>query len=151
MDFKVAQDEATAYWQDVLTELGVDSKAFRIKKEFNGHVSIYSTEFGFEVFYVELMDRNWEPTKERRLLSLKGRANYDAVFNKGKFQNEYLVPIEDFKEVILNKKDVTDAKLSTMEDMSFASASLRDIAAVLWQKPVSKKEWVNALVNENNK
>lgn len=37
------------------------------------------------------------------------------------------------------------------EDLMFNQMSVRDLAAILWQQPVSQREWLNKLIREVNK
>lgn len=40
---------------------------------------------------------------------------------------------------------------TSSSDLSFSQATIRDIAAILWRKPVSHKHWINNLINNSFK
>ena len=146
MERTTAQAEALEYWQDVLKELGANARSFEIKKEFRGKVSVFSQEFNLPILYVEIRNSDWTAGDNRKLLKFTPPDNYTSVYQKGDKFGDYFVPIEEFEEVIIGREDVVAAMLSDQEDIRVSDMSLRDFYAILHNKPVSLKGWVNSLV-----
>ena len=151
MERSDAQVEALNYWQEVLRELGANTKSFQIKKEFRGKISIYPQEFNQPVLYIEIRESDWTVKENRKLYKFIPPDNYTDVYQKGDKYEDYFVPIEEFEEVLLNKRDIEAANLSTLEDMRVSDMSVRDLYAVLHNTPSSLKGWLNSLIKSNNK
>jgi len=115
--------------------------------------------------YTEFADSEYDPQdSERRLYKWRFNHNYkeeyQLVESSGTFR--YLVPVAELVLVKTNSPDILVEQAATKgniqlkleevsatpqrEDLSLKDASLRDIAAILWKKPVSNKKWVNDLI-----
>lgn len=112
--------------------------------------------------YVEFADSEHDPQDpERRLYKWRYNANfreeYDTVELNGTVR--YFVPTAELVVVKANSPDVLveehasgnmQFKLNltddNAEDVKITDATLRDMVAVLYKKPVSKKKWLNDLI-----
>lgn len=54
------------------------------------------------------------------------------------------------KFITLPELTIADEDTSS-SDSSLSQATLRDLAAILWRKPVSQKQWINNLINNSFK
>lgn len=146
----------------LLNEYNVPDADFNVKLVFTNNnnkvVGIFPNEFKKENgFYIEFVDNKLDPTDpERKVYRLEARENYESVYNI-LTSGAYAVPIEELKEVQPKKQPthqpvqldpnfLTDNSKTT--DEGYTKMTIRDLAAILWQTPVSNKSWLNQLINE---
>lgn len=152
------------YHSVVLNELNVPDNDFNVKLVFYNEgrkvVGIFPNEFTkSNGFYFEFVDKMLDPTDpERKLWKLTPRENYEDLYNILS-SGAYAVPIDDLEEVVIKRKanmpinldfSEEEFKDETKDDEHHSKMTIRDLAAILWQKPVSRKRWLNDLVNEIN-
>lgn len=156
------------YHKPVLDHMNVADKDFNVKVAFTHSgvkvVGIFPSEFNKQKgFYFEFVDSKLDPTDpERKLWKIPYRENYEDVYNLLQ-TGSYAVPLSDIEEVII-KKNIPNFNMNFNND-SFANPfdtnveeekdddhtskmTIRDLAAILWQRPVSRKKWLNELVEQ---
>lgn len=172
------------YHEPAFHMLNEDNPIFYPKNTFNWddeqHVSLFKSELVCNVFYTELVDKNYDPLDPNRTLyKFRGNPNYiNEYFSKtetgktGEYKR-YFVPLHDFEKVDLstlfseNKpkivKEFNGPKLTLPfieeeiiddrddEDALMSKLTIRDHAAIQWKLPVSNKEWLNKLIKQINK
>lgn len=110
--------------------------------------------------YVEWVSKDYEPEDNRRLYKYIYNPEYASEYRsseRGGYQM-YEIPKDHFElvkpgpgEDPLNKPEQIvmefDLNLDTAaDDCPFDQVTLRDIAALLLRKPVSRKEWLNKII-----
>lgn len=143
-------------------------------------VGIFASEFNKEKgFFFELITRGLDPLdKDRKVYRVPPSSCYDEEYEINS-NGSYLVPLEELRivnpqsvaiskssavtssdNVFSNKtKQVsepaaTPARKETaspvLEDAPYAEMTIRDYLAIQTGKPVSAKNWLNKLIQENN-
>ena len=107
-------------------------------------------------FYFEFVDSELDTTDpERTVYVIKERANYENVY-KLLAWGQYAVPIEElevapkptkFKQVLNYDAEKLNVENVKKDDDHFSKMTIRDFAAIIWQEPVSDRNWLNDLVN----
>lgn len=170
------QEQLRDYHQSLLDNLGVDRNRLKGKSVFydskrNQVIGVFKGEFMNSLnggMYFELTDSMNNPTDSNRTV-------YKCPVN-AEFENEYepsphwkeswLVPIEELRivnptsvaisgtsalvDLVAPAKEKTVkpiTKKEEVQDASFTDMTIRDLYAVLHNKPVSSKEWLNNLIN----
>jgi len=156
------------YHQTILEHFNVPDKDFNVKVAFTYRdekvIGVFPSEFNKKNgFYFEFVDSRLDPTDpQRKLWMLQYRENYEDVYNLLP-SGSYAVPLSDIEEVVIKRNiptinldygpknfdeafdtDVTEEN----DDENHTKMTIRDLAAILWQRPVSKKNWLNKLVEE---
>ena len=140
--------------------------AYRPTGKTEKYVSFFYSEIskGQDV-YLEFTDRNNVPEDPDRTLYLwKFNPHFEEEYEKtepteGTGHVRYLVPVDEFKtikkyspEAIINppketKIPIADFSLPDPEtDPPINEMTIRDLAAIMLAKPVSKKEWLNNII-----
>jgi len=125
-------------------------------------IGVFPSEFRrTEGFFIEFVDSYLEPVDEnRRLWKLSYRENYEDIYELLP-SGSYAVPLTDLEEVKIEKKipslnfnisSSSEEKRIEDEvtDEHYSKMTITDLAAILWQKPVSKKKWLNNLIMKTN-
>jgi hypothetical protein len=107
------------------------------------------------IFLTEMVSRSFTPLNEARTL-YKMRHN---PFFKNEYAVEgerYFVPIDELEVVWQLKSPLTESRKEISipedkldldkDDSNISELTIRDLAAILMQKPVSNKTWLNNLV-----
>jgi len=154
-----------------MTELGVNDYslipklAYRPSGKTDLHVSFFYSEIskGQDV-YLEFTDRNNVPEDPERTLYLWSfNPHFEEEYEKtdptaGTGHIRYLVPVDEFKVIKKYSLDavkpdketkpaIADFSLPDPEiDPPINEMTIRDIAAIMLGKPVSKKEWLNNII-----
>jgi hypothetical protein len=170
--------EIKNYHETALMLLGLKPENFYPKTPFMWddelHVSLFKSEIIAKNFYTELVNNDYSPKNEDRIL-LKFYGNAECIneyFEKkevGKFgeYSRYFVPLQEFQEVdikellnieISEKENVSsEENIITLdeddenEDALMSKLTIRDHAAIQWKLPVSNKTWLNNLIKQINK
>lgn len=137
----------------------------------SGKTELYVSFFYSEIskgqdVYLEFTDRNNVPEDPERTLYLwKFNPHFEEEYEKtepteGTGHIRYLVPVEELKVIkkyspeamITTEKEVKlkpalDFSLPNPEtDPPFNEMTIRDLAAIMLNKPVSNKEWLNNII-----
>lgn len=137
----------------------------------SGKTELYISFFYSEIskgqdVYLEFTDRNNVPEDPDRTLYLwKFNPHFEEEYGKtdptpGTGHVRYLVPVEELKvikkyspETMINttkettKKPALDFSLPNPEtDPPINEMTIRDLAAIMLNKPVSNKEWLNNII-----
>ena len=112
--------------------------------------------------YTEFADSEYMPQDpDRRLYKWRFNPNfmeeYDMLETNGSIR--YFIPVSELILVKSNSADILveqkglgsqaqlDLKVTTtLEDLPLAEATIRDFAAIMLQKPVSMKPWLNEII-----
>ena len=100
--------------------------------------------------YTEFTSRDFTPEDpERKLYKWKYNPHYDTEYekvpNKDGNDHRYLIPVEEL--VVVTEKagfELPDPET----DLPLDRLTIRDVAAIFLNKPVSKKQWLNDIINE---
>jgi hypothetical protein len=116
-------------------------------------VSEISTD---EPLYIEWVTRDYIPEDGGKLYKYKYNPDYDTVFKKETTEgghSMYVVPTSCFELVKSDDTPVEEQMefdffpiTDPDEDCALDNITLRDIAAILLKKPISRKEWLNKLI-----
>lgn len=106
--------------------------------------------------YTEKVSRDYiseDPT--RTLYVWKHNPDWKNMYNTKPFGHNpndvmYLIPFTEFKPVTKPKKKLDFGLINTDEDCNLQDATLRDLAAILLEAPVSRKDWLNEIINKKN-
>lgn len=140
-------------------------------------VGFYAKEiYGEADIYTEFCSREYKPEDPKRTL---WKWLYNPEFKTEYKQSDphpatgdrrYLVPVDELisvnelheprhaveddiiEEDVVEKEVVEDffeATTTAGEDVPYADMTLKDYAAIQWQKPVSSRPWLNDLIREN--
>lgn len=173
----------TEYHEPAFHMLNEDNPSFYAKNPFiwndEQHISLMKNELICNVFYTELVDKNYDPLDPNRTLyRFRGNPNYvNEYFSKievgktGEYKR-YFVPLHELEKVDLSTlfpedkpkvvKEFSSPKLTLPfveevddrndeEDALMSKLTIRDHAAIQWKLPVSNKEWLNKLIKQINK
>jgi hypothetical protein len=116
-------------------------------------VVIFPSEFKKEKdIYVEKTSRDYVSEDPlRALYKLKFKPDYDGLYRATAFGTDckYHVPFSEFERIIVEEpKVIIDFGLNDPDnDAPISELMIRDIAAILWKKPVSQKKWLNTLIS----
>lgn len=129
------------------------------------HVTFFTSELeNAEKFdapkdiYIEFADIEYQPEDSDRALykwkfNPHWRTEYDVVTSKAGYER-YAIPINELHFMTDDKKKQTqkpaqlefDVTSILTDDAPISDMSIRDLAAILLKKPVSKKSWLNELI-----
>lgn len=134
-----------------------------IRKEKN-YVEFSGTELkntglnGASFLFMELIDVNGIPVDlhRRTLYALDFEANAIEMgphntfyISLDSFKKVWELPdvLDEFKELIkAAEAEKLNIRGEVGEDGSISEMTIRDVAAIMWQKPVSNKQWLNDLI-----
>lgn len=162
--------------QSLLDNLGADRKQLQGKSVFydskrNQVIGVYKREFLQSLnggMYFELTDNMNNPLDpQRTVYKCPANPEFETEYEPSpRWKESYLVPIDELRVVnptsvaISGSSAVLDlinpqkekvvkpiAKKEEPQDAPFTEMTVRDLYAVLHNKPVSKKEWLNNLIN----
>lgn len=151
---------AREYHSSLLSEYGAEPTDFNLKLQFfdkgSKVIGVFPSEFrNKNGFFMEYADSNLDFTDPKRTVyRLAPIDNYEDVYNILK-SGSYAVPIEDLEEVKAKsykpKQDFTVNfdTLTEVKDENISNMTITDFAAIMWMKPVSEKQWLNNLINQN--
>lgn len=135
-------------------------------------VALFLSEINRGVdIYIEFGDSMYVPQDpERRLYVYRYNPHFETEYEMVSSGGivRYLVPVEDLvhvknnapEEIAAPAKAIASPELQTAfsnslylseEDLPLKDASVRDLLAVISQKPVSRKEWLNDIIRNINK
>jgi hypothetical protein len=149
------------YHRQVLEHYRVPDADFNVKLVFYDKgqkvVGIFPNEFTKKNgFYIEFVDKALDPTDpERKLYRLPPIENFENVFGMLS-SGSYAVPLENLEEVkpVTFKKITQEINLegiqegSVKQDDHINKMTIRDFAAIIWQRPVSEKPWLNDMIDQ---
>ncbi|HEY4062297.1 MAG TPA: hypothetical protein VGM30_10375 [Puia sp.] len=145
------------YHEDVFKALGSPQAYYYPKVVLlrNGSkvITFFPSELNKETdVYTEFIDFDYTPLDPKRPLY---RFKYNPYFaqelateGNGE-QIRYVVPIEEMEKVHLTSKDVAENSLGNLTDEGFERITIRDIYAIVQNKPASKKNWLNEMIKSN--
>jgi hypothetical protein len=139
-------------------------------------LALYVSEFNKETgFYTQLIDRQFTPENgEYKLLFLKKNPAFATTYTLME-TDKYAVPLSDFEEINVQStmlKANLQGSLTPLPiqppaqapliipapttpsllldgqqlDNTLSEMTVRDVAAILWAKPISNKGWLNHLI-----
>jgi hypothetical protein len=72
---------------------------------------------------------------------------YQSLEKNG--HTRYFIPLSDLEIVARHGKALHIESVAHGDDESIKDMTIKDVAAILWQKPVSNKPWLNSLIKDN--
>lgn len=158
------------FHQETLNELGVPNAVFVPKMAYRPygktelHIGFFASEISKgEDVYVEFCSRENDPEDPlRRLYRWRFNPHFEEEYEKTEPNAvtgnvRYLIPVEELAVVKVNeevKPGITpnntvldfDSLPDPENDLPLDQLTIRDIAALLLQKPVSNKKWLNEII-----
>lgn len=168
VDKKTRMQNLVDYHQKTFEALGVDdpffvaTMAYKPYTKTELHVSLFPSQLkkGQDI-YTEFVNKEFEPeTEERTLYKWKynkyWEEEYDSVELENSSDRRYLVPVSELIAVVVPTNtpdgstiisfDTFDEIMDPDEDCSLDRITLRDLAAIMLNKPVSRKKWLNQII-----
>lgn len=102
-------------------------------------------------FYFEFVDSYLDPADvNRTVYKFNAVDNYENVYELME-SGTYAVPVEELDIVRFEKTKADEFKIKVpieveSHDDHFSKMTIKDFAAIVWQSPVSDKEWLNDLI-----
>lgn len=138
------------------------------------HVAFFENELNHGAdTYTEFADRDYmlQNPDKRELYKLRYNPHYATEYERLPAATEgnndrFLVPISELiliksssqqAEITFEEPELDDSALKTEQDFGlpnpstdspFSQMTIRDVAAILWKRPVSQKDWLNKLIKE---
>lgn len=133
--------------------------AYRPKGKDELYISFFASELKREsTIYTEFVSNEYYPEDSNRTLWMWSynphwEEEYEKTEANSLGQVRYLVPVSELVKISdvvrTEEKDSFDFLGETLiEDASFDQMTIRDLAAIMTGKPVSKKEWLNKLITQ---
>lgn len=169
IDKKARMNEIIEYHQKTFDALGIENPFFVATMAYKPytktelHISLFPSQLkkGQDI-YTEFVSKDYAPEDPNRTL-YKWKYNkfyeeeYDSVEIENSTDCRYLVPVSEL-EVITAVTTLNDDKVITFntfdeimdpdEDCPFDQMTVRDLAAIMLNKPVSRKKWLNKIITE---
>lgn len=101
--------------------------------------------------YTEKVSQDYDILdEERALYKWKFNPNYKDELATKPFGDDvmYYIPFSAFKKININKEASKFEIPDPNSDAPIEELMIRDLAAILWKKPVSQKGWLNDLVKQ---
>jgi hypothetical protein len=122
-------------------------------------VALFSSEVTKGDVFIEFADsENIPQDPERRLYKWRHNPNYNDEYVSVKNGDtvRYLIPVSELiliqnnpAEQVAKEQAIEPAiTLSSVEDLPLKEATIRDLAAIMWRRPISNKTWINDLINK---
>lgn len=141
--------------------LFIPKMAYRPHGKTDLHIAFFASEVNKgEDVYVEFTSKDLIPEDtERRLY----RWNFNPHFQEEYETTDphpqtghvrYLIPVDELVLIKLAKKDLINKSAGSFDlpnpdqDLPMDQMTIRDLAAILLNKPVSTKQWLNDLINK---
>ncbi len=149
-------EAARQFHKKILQDYDIEPKAFNVKMAFTNKgqkiVGIFENEFKKpNGFFIELVDSNLDPIDpKRKIHKLAPRSNFADVYELLPY-GSYAVPVEDLELVVpasLEHINISAEDPGKIYDDHFSKMTIKDLAAILWQSPVSDKRWLNDLIEK---
>jgi len=168
VDKKTRMQNLVEYHQKTFKALGVDdplfvpTMAYKPYTKTELHVSLFPSQLkkGQDI-YTEFVNKEFEPeTEERTLYKWKynkyWEEEYDSVELENSSDRRYLIPVSELTPVAaladipdestIISFDTFDEIMDPDEDCPVDRITLRDLAAIMLNKPVSRKKWLNQII-----
>lgn len=108
--------------------------------------------------YTEKVSKDYESEDPTRTLYMwKYNPDWKTAYQTKPFGHSsnpndvfYLIPFSEFQPVTPPKETVNFGLMNPDEDAALSDMTLRDIAAILLEVPVSRKEWLNQIIKKKN-
>jgi hypothetical protein len=166
VDKKARLQELKEYHAPLLEKLGVEEPFFvtamahKPRGKDSIHISLFPSQMkkGVDI-YMEFTDKDNVPEDPQRTL-YKWKHNafwieeYDSVEIEGSTDSRYLIPVAELtivKDPVANTSTVQsfesfDQIMDPDTDAPIDQMTIRDFVAILRGKPVSRKKWLNDLL-----
>ena len=128
------------------------------------YVAFFASEVikGQDIYTEDSESENTPRDPDRRLYKWRFNPRYKEEYQKIETNGSvrYFIPVSELVLIKVNSPDIKVQEAygkpvsleifqaDDSDDVSLNDASLRDLAAVLWRKPVSKKQWLNELIKK---
>lgn len=160
VDKKQLKLEMLAFHEATFKKLGVENPIFTPKMEYYSTavsglvVSFFESELSSgQDIYVEITDRNHNPLEERKLLFIKHNPHFkeEYVAIEGNVVR-YEVLKEELEEIVFeeDEKEIPFYNIPNPDDDPlFSTMTIRDFYAIFHNKPVSRKKFLNDLIQKS--
>lgn len=169
VDKKARMQNLVEYHRKTFEALGVDdpffvpTMAYKPYTKTELHVSLFPSQLkkGQDI-YTEFVNKEFEPETEERTLykwtyNKYWEEEYDSVELENSSDRRYLVPVSELEAVAVTTANKTDESsiisfdtfdeiMDPDEDCPLERITLRDLAAIMLNKPVSRKKWLNQII-----
>lgn len=101
--------------------------------------------------YTERVSQDYDVLDvERTLYVWRHNSNYKDELETKAYGDDvmYYIPFTEFSQVSINKEAEKFEIPNPNDDAPFSEFMIRDLAAIMWKKPVSQKRWLNDLVKQ---
>lgn len=174
---KAALAGIVEHHKKLIEDLGIETSDFQMKFAWNRNgrmvIGIFDNEFRKEKgLYFELVDSYNKPVDpERKVYRVPPNENYAKEYEPytGKKNNSlsYLVPLEELRIInpvsaaitksnFINSMDSFFVKnkssefIHPIQDALISEMTIRDLYAIIKNKPVSTKDWLNDIIKNNS-
>jgi hypothetical protein len=114
------------------------------------YVSFFITELqrGQDI-YTEMVSRDYNSEDNSRTLY---RWNYNELWktqyeSTGTTPERYLIPVSELEKVTIGEEPEEEPDLDE-DDFPISDMSIRDFAAIMWLRPISRHTWLNDLIKK---
>lgn len=168
VDKKTRMQNLVEYHRKTFEALGVDdpffvpTMAYKPYTKTELHVSLFPSQLkkGQDI-YTEFVNKEFEPETEERTLykwtyNKYWEEEYDSVELENTSDRRYLVPVSELEVIETVIRPINGDKVITFdsfdeimdpdEDCPLDRITLRDLAAIMLNKPVSRKKWLNQII-----
>jgi hypothetical protein len=161
----MSKKEKIAQLQEKHTEtfesLGIVEPLYIPKVVFGTPLSVpfFHSELKHEKdIYTEKVSKAYESEDPTRTLY---KWTFNSAWREGRYPTKpfgaggptdvmYMIPFADFEKIEVKPKEMDFGLMNPDEDAALPDATLRDLAAILLEVPVSRKAWLNKIINTKN-
>jgi hypothetical protein len=148
------REELRKYHEEFLPKdaIFVPKMAYRPTGKNELFISFFPSELKKGVdLYVEFTSREFVPEDpNRKLYKWKFNPHYEQEYEKTSQDTDfrYLVPVQELTVINTVSKVAIEFELPDPDtDLPIDQLTIRDLTAILLKKPVSRKKWLNEIIN----
>lgn len=148
------REELRKYHEEFLPKdaIFVPKMAYKPSGKNELFISFFPSELKKGVdLYVEFTSREFLPEDpNRKLYKWKFNPHYEQEYEKTSQDTDfrYLVPVQELTVINTVSKVAMEFELPDPDtDLPIDQLTIRDLTAILLKKPVSRKKWLNEIIN----
>ena len=170
LDRRARTKELREYHEETFEKLGiadaidVPTLAYKPIGKDGKHIALFPSQLKLKQdLYLEFVSKEMECEDPQRTL-YKWKFNpyyleeYECIQSEDNISERYLVPVSELTRVEVPAEEVQtntgsvlsfdgfDEIMDVDQDAPFDQLTIRDLAAIMWNKKVSKKKWLNDLI-----
>jgi len=150
-------EELRRFHADILSGIDYDvmycpKLCYTPKGKDENHISFFPSELRQRKdIYTEFTSREYIPEDPKRTLyrwkyNPQWEEAYEPVIKEGGIVERYLIPISELE--VVSKSEEFELN-NPDEDLPLDQLTIRDLIAILYKRPISKKKFVNFLINQH--